>query len=327
MSRSSGRLLSFGLFHSEGFSEMPTPTTPYPTAQDALNAAITFANDGGSPLGMAGNILNPSRNPQVLPTLQECWIYLQQRLISNGVDTFTKTAPIFGLPAAATSSRRAVMLLTYNGFFDGLTWSGPNITAPLWSHAVTYTQGQTVTYNNVYYVALPNSATNLNQEPDTATTFWVIFTNIGPCLPPDLVKPLEISECNTGGPAWVPMAQCPDVLANNLITARFRKWAFSNNTLKLPPASQMNDILLTYLAMAPPIATLQSPLMVPGVARALGLQVLYVLSGGRGGPMADTYKVWAEEAINQILNQTVRKQAYSNFERPPYRGGRRGRRG
>jgi hypothetical protein len=89
----------------------------------------------------------------------------------------------------------------------------------------------------------------------------------------------------------------------------------------------MNDILLTYLAMAPPIATLQSPLMVPGVARALGLQVLYVLSGGRGGPMADTYKVWAEEAINQILNQTVRKQAYSNFERPPYRGGRRGRRG
>lgn len=43
---------------------------------------------------------------------------------------------------------------------------------PAWSSTVTYTGGQEVTYNNQVYVALNNSATNLNQIPATATTFW-----------------------------------------------------------------------------------------------------------------------------------------------------------
>lgn len=41
-----------------------------------------------------------------------------------------------------------------------------------WSATVTYTGGQTVTYNNAVYVALNNANANLNQIPATATTFW-----------------------------------------------------------------------------------------------------------------------------------------------------------
>ena len=43
---------------------------------------------------------------------------------------------------------------------------------PAWSATVTYTGGQSVTYNNAVYVALNNANTNLNQIPATATTFW-----------------------------------------------------------------------------------------------------------------------------------------------------------
>src|SRR5271170_3545281 len=158
---------------------MPTLTTPYDTAQIALNDAIIFANDGGGPAGMNGNVLNPSTNPTVLPAFQERWRYLQHRLISAGVDTFTKDQVVFALPQSATSNPRINMILTYNGFFDGQVWHGPNITAPQWSNAATYTQGMTVSFNNTYYVALPSNATNQNQEPDTATSFWQPFTNLG----------------------------------------------------------------------------------------------------------------------------------------------------
>jgi hypothetical protein len=299
-------------------------TTPYQTAQDALNIAILASNDGGGPLGMAGNVLNPTNNPQVLPAFQENWVYLQQRLISCGVDTFTKTEPVFRLGASMNGNPRVNMLLTYNGYFNGVVWTGPNVTAPLWSSTVTYTQQMTVTYGNTYYVALPNNGTNLNREPDTATTFWAPFNNIGPCLPPDLVKPLEIQESQAGNNYWVPMKQNPDSLTSDNLQTRFGRWIFENDKLILPPCSQANDLLIKYLAMAPPIIGWNSPLMVRDCARALAFLVLVDLAGGRGGPMADSYKAKAEEAINQILNQTVRKMAYSSFQRMPFRSPRNG---
>ena len=306
---------------------MPLATTPFDTAQDCLNAAIVFANDGGSPAGMSGNVLNPNTNPQVIPALKERYRFLQQRLISAGVDTFTKTENIYGLSPSATSNPRQLMILTYNGYFNGQTWSGPNVTAPTWNGVTTYTQGMTVLYNGSYYVALPNSVANLNKAPDSSVTFWQPFSNIGPCLPPDLVKPLEMWEDQTGGNHWNPMKQNPDSLVCNTISPRFGRWVFEDNKLYLPPASQMNDLQIKYLAMAPDIATLATPLVVRGCTTALAYLVLDILSGSRGGPQADYFKNRAEEAINQIINQTVRKQAYAQFVRAPYRGGRgRGRR-
>jgi hypothetical protein len=305
---------------------MPVQTTPYSTAQDALNFAIIASNDGGGPLGMAGNVLNTTSNPQVLPAFQNNWIYLQQRLISCGVDTFTKTEVVFNLPASGTSNAGVPMILTYNGYFNGVVWSGPNVTAPLWNSGNTYTQQMTVTFNNTFYVALPNNGTNLNQEPDTATTFWAPFNNIGPTLPPDLVKPLECWSQMPGNGFWTPMKQLPDSITVWNVQQRFDRWLFENDKLILPGCTQDQNLKMKYLAMAPPIATWNSPLMVRGCERALGYLVLADLSGGRGGPMADVYKAKAEEAINQILNQTVRKQAYASYVRQPFRGSGRGRR-
>ena len=146
---------------------MAVQTQPYDTAQTALSDAIIFSNDGGGPAGMTGNILNPATNPQVLPAFQERYRYLQQRLISSGVDTFTKEGVVFGLSPSATSSPRVRMYLTFQGYFNGQVWVGPDISAPPWSSIVVYTQGMTATYNNSYYVAQPNSGTNLNQNPSS----------------------------------------------------------------------------------------------------------------------------------------------------------------
>lgn len=300
--------------------------SPYDTAQTALTDAIIFANDAGSPAGINGNVLNPTTNPAVLPAFKERWRYLQHRLISAGVDTFTKDQNVYCLQASGTSNPRVLMILTYNGFFNGQFWSGPNITAPAWSNVVTYSQGFTVSYNNGYYIALPNANPNLNQEPDIALSFWQPFSNIGPALPADLLKPMEIWECQTGGNAWVPMKQCPDSLNVDVIQPRFRMWSFENNQLYLPGASQQNDLRIKYLAMAPDINDWNSPLFVRGCATALAYLALDQLAGARGGPMAEVFKVRAEEAINQIVNQTVRKQSYAQFVRRPFHGGRYGRR-
>ena len=148
---------------------------PYDTAQTALTDAIIFANDAGSPNGLSGNLLNATTNPAILPALMERYRYLQQRLISSGVDTFSKEAVIYGLGPTATSNPQIKMLLTYNGYWNGLVWVGPYVSAPTWSSAVTYTFGQTVVYSSVYYI-MNGAASSLDQEPDLNIGIWNIFT-------------------------------------------------------------------------------------------------------------------------------------------------------
>ena len=43
-----------------------------------------------------------------------------------------------------------------------------------WVSTTTYTGGQMVSYNGGVYVALNNANANLNQPPNTATTFWQV---------------------------------------------------------------------------------------------------------------------------------------------------------
>lgn len=340
--------------------------SPYDTAGTALTDAIIFGNDAGGPNGIGGNILNIDTNPAVLPALQERYRYLQTRLISSGVDTFTKEAVIFSLPPTASSNPRVRMYLTYNGFWNGQEWIGPQLTyptwsggttytagmtvaynsnyyvalqsttnnepdtsptywqqfsnsplsAPAWSDATTYTQGMTVTFNNSFWVAQPNSTANLDIEPGTDSGyFWAPYTNIGPCLPTDLIKPLELWEAQTGSRSWVPMRQCPDAIQANLIQPRFGQWVFATDRLILPGASYTNDIRMKYIAVAPDIHDVNTVIYPRGAGTALALLVLDQLAGARGGPMATMFKARAEEAISQIVNQTVRKQTYATFIR------------
>ena len=340
--------------------------SPYDTAQTALTDAIIFANDAGGPNGLAGNVLNITTNPAVLPALQERYRYLQQRLISSGVDTFTQEAVVFALPPTASSNPRVRMILSYNGYWNGQEQIGPQLTYPTWSNAVAYTAGQTVTYSGAYYVALqastgqtpsapssiywqqfsntplsapawsdattytqgmtvtfngsfwvsqPNGTANLDIEPGTNPFFWVPYTAIGPCLPTNLIKPLELWEAQTGTRAWVPMRQCPDAIQANIIQPRFGQWVFATDRLVLPGASYTNDLRIKYIAVAPDIADVNTVIYPRGVSTALALLLLDQLAGARGGPMAVTFKARAEEAISQLINQVSRKQAYSTFIR------------
>lgn len=346
---------------------------PYDTAQTALTDAIIFANDAGSPAGIDGNILNAETNPAILPALKERYRYLQQRLISSGVDTFTKEAVIYGLLPTASSNPQIKMILTYNGYWNGQYWTGPYVSAPAWSNAVTYTAGMTVVYNSVYYVlnaassldqepdlnigiwavftpgtldvgawsdettytqgqqvsyngtyytAQPNATANLNMIPDQSPLFWTPFAVPGAALPADLIKPLECWEVQTGTitGGWIPMKQAPDNLNPQIIQPRFRQWIFANDRLVLPGASYTNNLRMKYIAAAPDITSLDTYIYPRGIATALSLLLLDQLAGARGGPMAQIFKERAEEAISQIINQTVRKQAYTQFVRAPYRG-------
>jgi hypothetical protein len=347
--------------------------TPYDTAQTALTQAIIFSNDAGSPAGIEGNVLNPNTNPAVMPALLERYRYIQARLISEGVDFYTKEAVVYGLPPTASSNPQIKMQLTYNGYWNGQVWSGPYVTAPTWSSSTTYTTGQTVVYNNVYYVlnassslnqepdlnlgvwtiftpnatsatawsdtttytqgqqvayensyyvAQPNSSTNLNQQPDASPLFWAAFSVPGPALPADLIKPLECWEVQTGTitGGWAPMKQAPDAINPSIIQPRFQQWIFSHDRIVLPGASYTNNLRIRYLAQAPDITSLDTIIYPRGVSTALAFLVLDMLAGARGGPMAQIFKQRGEEAINQLINQTSRKMAYSQFVRRPFRG-------
>ena len=148
----------------------------------------------------------------------------------------------------------------------------------------------------------------------------------GITLPPDLIKPLEMWECQTGGTAWVPMIQAADSISTRSTSYRFNIWDFENETLFLPGASQQNDIKMKYLCYAPDITGPQSQIMILHAQTALAALMIEAASLMLGG--IESAAVWhtrANDAINQIINRTARKEAYASFHRIPFRSRSRGR--
>lgn len=100
-------------------------TSPYDTAETVLIAARVHCGDAGGPLGTAGNILNDAQ-PYVFPMLFERYRYLQDRLITGGVETFKKYGFVIGIPPVPSNANRSVfMKLTYTGFDNGQTIIAP----------------------------------------------------------------------------------------------------------------------------------------------------------------------------------------------------------
>lgn len=61
---------------------------------------------------------------------------------------------------------------------DLVTFSSASVVnAPVWSALTTYTQGQVVNVASVPYIAIANVAANLNQNPTTSPTFWVLYVS------------------------------------------------------------------------------------------------------------------------------------------------------
>lgn len=300
-----------------------TQSSPYDTAGQVLTTAIVMANDAASSNGIGGSVLNPAQ-PYVLPMMAERYRYLQQRLITSGVDTCDAYWIIYGLPPAANSNQRVPVILSYNGFFDGIQMWGANPGAPAWASATTYNPYQVVNYQGTTYIAISTApGANLNQEPDISPLYWAVYA--GPVLPSDMRKPLEIWECYSGGNDWRLMRQAADAISTRSISPMFKIWDFKSDKLYLPPATGTNDLKIHGLRMAPDIVSLTSPIVVANCSTALAYLIVAQASRMRGGSKAMEFEALAEKAIQQIVNQTVRKELFSQYVKMPFRGGSRGR--
>jgi hypothetical protein len=254
---------------------MPSgPGQPYDSAGAILQDAIIFTNDAGGPNGLAGDILNADR-AYTIPLLNERYRWLQQRLISEGVETMTKYGIIIGLPPFAGTNIRVNVTLGYEGYFDGnQVWPPP-----------------------------------LN-------------------LPYDLIKPLELWECQTGNQVWIPMTQASDSISTRSQNSRFRIWDYEQDVVIMPGATQQNDLKIKYLCIDPDITSTASSVLVARCQTALAYLVAEQAAKMRGGlEQAMQYHADAEAAIAEIVNRSARKEVYANFQRRPFRSrnARRGR--
>src|ERR1700677_163864 len=245
--------------------------TPYDTAGYILEQAIIVTGDTAGPNGIQGNIINANQ-PGVIPLLNKLYRELQDRLISQGVETFNKYGFINGIPPANTTNPSQETYLNYASFFDG--------------------------------------------QENLAD--WH--------LPPDLLKPLELWQRQTGNNFWVPMKCVSDAIETMPIVPFFNVWDFQTDRLYLPPATQANDIKLKYLCYAPDITGVSSPVLIARCQSALSYRMASEVAKTRGG--LEMAAVWAKDADSfetAIVNRTARKESYQAFFRRPFRSRRSGR--
>lgn len=107
---------------------MPVQTTsPYPTAEDVLEAARVMAND--MQMSIDGDILADAQ-PYIFPMINLCYEKLQRRLIRSGVNTYNKYLIIQNLVKVATADPTTQVQLMYTGYYDGVTMHA-NPTLPI----------------------------------------------------------------------------------------------------------------------------------------------------------------------------------------------------
>lgn len=92
---------------------------PFAPLESILNITRSKINDAGGPNGLAGSILNDSQ-PYTFTMSQERYLYLQDRLISGGVETFTRYGYIKCIPPAANVNPRIMVNITFHGYFNGM---------------------------------------------------------------------------------------------------------------------------------------------------------------------------------------------------------------
>jgi hypothetical protein len=301
---------------------------PYPTVENCLSAARVLANDMAN--SVLGNALADNQ-PYVLPLADLAHKTLRKMLTARGVNTYSKYGYALGLVASTTQDPTVQMQLTYSGYFDGTMWHGPTVSAPQWSSLTTYTQGMVVTYNGLYYYALPNAGTNLDMEPDTNPAFWQPTQSIGPALPPDMTEPLELWERATittgvNSNKWNQMKQASDSLSTYALVGTFRVWDWQTDTLYLPPATQENDLKFKYLRATPRLTSFQQQVPLSDCELAMGALICVMYSMGRGGQEAAGFQAVAEAQVGLLAMPTERKEQYASYNRRPFRGTRAGQR-
>lgn len=146
-------------------------------------------------------------------------------------------------------------------------------------------------------------------------------------LPPDMLKPLELWQRQTGNNYWIPMKCVSDAIETRPIVPFMNVWDFQNDKLYVPAFSQSNDIKLKYLCYAPDITDVNSPVLIARCQSALSYRMASETAKTRGG--LEMAAVWAKDADNfeaAIVNRTARKESYQAFFRKPFRNSSRSRR-
>jgi hypothetical protein len=302
-------------------------SSPFPQVEDCLIAARAICNDMSQ--SVLGNLLSDNQ-PFVVPYADLCHKTLRKMLTREGVNAYTAYGYATGLTPVATPDPTTQVQLTYQGYYDGVAWHGPSVSAPTWSNAITYLQGQLVTYSGLFYIALANSGTNLNMEPDLNPTFWAFFTAQGPILPSNFLEPLEVWERATvsgiNSSAWVPMKQASDSISTRSQTGKFRIWDWQSSILYLPGATQENDLKFKYLMATPRLTSVNSIIPIVDCDMAMGALIAAMLSSGRGGAEAAAFDARAEREVTLLATPTAIKEEYAAHNRIPFRTTRAGRR-
>ncbi|MGA9780034.1 MAG: hypothetical protein WBS33_17370 [Verrucomicrobiia bacterium] len=306
----------------------PVSSGPYPTVENCLTAARALANDMAN--SVLGNALADNQ-PYVLPYADLAHKTLRKMLTARGVNTYSAYGYALALVQSATTDPTVQMQLTYAGYFDGVMWHGPTVSAPQWNSGTTYTQGQLVNYSGLYYLAQPNSGVNLNFQPNLFPSFWTEVSAIGPTLPSDLAEPLELWERATvangvNTTQWNPMKQASDSISTRSITGAFRVWDWESDTLYLPPAAQTNDLKFKYLKVTPRLTDFNQQVPMNDCDMAMGALICQMYSTGRGGAEAAAFSAEAERQVGLLAMPTERKEQYASYNRKPFRATRARRR-
>jgi hypothetical protein len=302
--------------------------SPFPQVEDALIAARALCNDMSQ--SVLGNLLADNQ-PFVVPYADLAHKTLRKMLTREGVNAYSAYGYATGLTPVATTDPTTQVQLTYQGYYDGVAWHGPNVTAPTWNNAVTYLQGQLVTYSGIYYIALANSGTNLNMEPNISPTFWAYFNAQGPVLPSNFLEPLEVWERGTvtsgvNSSAWKPMKQASDSISTRSQTGRFNIWDWQSSILYLPGATQENDLKFKYLLATPRLTSVNSIIPIADCDVAMGALIAAMFSAARGGQEAAGFQAIAEQQATLLATPTAIKEEFASFNRRPFRATRAGRR-
>jgi hypothetical protein len=150
-----------------------------------------------------------------------------------------------------------------------------------------------------------------------------------PTLPGDLITPLRLFErvmnaTNTGYCQVTPANDgIPPALSQG---QQFRFWDWRTDTIFLPGATQTNQLRLRYVSFSPDIDGPTAVIPFRRLGVALAYMTAFIFLGAREDVESAGAKAIADEQLDLIVTQTVRKKQRRGVQKRPY-GGRGGRSG
>lgn len=163
---------------------------------------------------------------------------------------------------------------------------------------------------------ISNSGTNITYPNGIGGS-----SQLQPQLPPDLIFPLKLWERQTGTENFpVPMQQPNTGLFNMSQQTALVDWEWVNDTLYLRGALQANDVKVKYEKSLPTLAAVTDPVPIRGCVNAAAYWGAVIFSESRGGVIAPSFKMHADEEIRMLQQQSARRRQRKQVRRQPYSG-------